>query len=85
MIEKNPKLMRDNKMQITKNQFSDLINLLNNVFYPLKNFVSEKEFINIVNQKKIKKKFFPFPIFFGSLFFQFKTIEFLFNSVNIPS
>lgn len=54
-----------NKIEITKNQFSDLINLLNNVFYPLKNFVSEKEFTNIVNQKKIKKKFFPFPIFFG--------------------
>ena len=41
------------KIHINKNQFSDLINLLNNVFYPIKNFVSKKEFIQIIDNKKI--------------------------------
>ena len=54
-----------NKIHINKNQFSDLINLRNDVFYPLKNFVSKKEFIKIINNKKYKNKFFPLPITFG--------------------
>jgi sulfate adenylyltransferase len=53
------------KIHINKNQFSDLINLLNNVFYPLKNFVSKKEFIQIINNKKYENHFFPLPISFG--------------------
>ena len=53
------------KIHINKNQFSDLINLRNNVFYPLKNFVSKKEFIKIINDKKYKNQFFPLPITFG--------------------
>ena len=53
------------KIHINKNQFSDLINLRNNVFYPLKNFVSKKEFIKIINDKEYKNQFFPLPITFG--------------------
>ena len=52
-------------IHLNKNQFSDLINLLNNVFYPLKNFVSKKEFKTIIDNKKYKNKFFPLPISFG--------------------
>ncbi len=53
------------KIHINKNQFSDLLNLRNNVFYPLKNFVSEKEFRNIINNKEYYNQYFPFPITFG--------------------
>ena len=53
------------KIHINQNQFSDLINLLNNVFYPLNNFVSKNEFIQIIDNKKYKNQFFPLPIFFG--------------------
>ena len=54
-----------NKLHISQNQFSDLINLLNNVFYPLKNFVTKEEFLKIIYKKRFKKKFFPLPIYFG--------------------
>lgn len=54
-----------NKIHISQNQFSDLINLINGVFFPLKNFVSKKEFLEIINYKKFKNKFFPLPIYFG--------------------
>mgnify|MGYP001438857052 CR=1 FL=1 len=53
------------QININNNQFSDLLNLLNGVFFPLTNFVSKKEFLEIVNFKKYNKKFFPLPIFFG--------------------
>ena len=53
------------KIHINKNQFSDLINLFNDVFLPLKNFVSKKEFLQIINNKRFKNQFFPIPIFFG--------------------
>ena len=53
------------KINITKNQFSDLINFFNNVFSPLKNFVTEEEFLKIIYKKKFKKYFFPLPIYFG--------------------
>ena len=54
-----------NKININKNQFSDLINLFNDVFYPLNNFVSKKEFVQIIDHKKYKNHFFPLPITFG--------------------
>ncbi len=50
---------------INKNQFSDLINLINNVFFPLKKFVTKKEFTQIIEKKNLKNSFYPFPIFFG--------------------
>ena len=53
------------KIHINKNQFSDLINLRNNVFYPLKNFVSKKDFTQIIENKKYKNQFFPLPITLG--------------------
>jgi sulfate adenylyltransferase len=66
------------KIHINKNQFSDLINLRNDVFYPLKNFVSKKEFIKIINNKKYKNQFFPLPITFGvtkEIYLRFKKIK----------
>ena len=53
------------KINVTQNQFSDLINLINGVFFPLKNFVTKEEFFKIVNKGKFQGKFFPMPIFFG--------------------
>ncbi len=53
------------KIHITKNQFSDLINLLNEVFSPLNNFVTKEEFLEIVKNNKFKNNFFPLPIYFG--------------------
>ena len=53
------------KLYINKEQFSDLLNLHYGVFHPLKNFVNEKAFKSILQSKKINKKFFPFPIYFG--------------------
>ena len=52
-------------ININKEQFSDLLNLHHGVFYPLKNFVNHKQFKNILTSQKIKKKFFPLPIFFA--------------------
>ena len=54
-----------NKINITKNQFSDLINLFNDVFLPLENFVTKEDFLKIINKKKFKNHFFPLPIYFG--------------------
>ena len=54
-----------NKIHINQNQFSDLINLVNGVFLPINNFVSKKEFIQIIDNQKYKNHFFPFPITFG--------------------
>ena len=34
-------ILRMDKINIDQNQFSDLINLTNGVFFPLKNFVSK--------------------------------------------
>mgnify|MGYP006103712713 FL=1 len=53
------------KLSLTQNQYSDFLNLTNNVFYPLKNFVTQNEFELIINKSQYKKKFYPFPIFFG--------------------
>ena len=52
-------------LQINKNQFSDLLNLINGVFFPLKHFVNKSDFKNILHNRKISKSFFPMPIFFG--------------------
>ena len=53
------------KININQNQFSDLLNLIHKVFYPLKNFVDKKQFINILKKNKFGNFFFPFPIYFG--------------------
>tara|TARA_Y100000816_G_scaffold252211_1_gene203091 strand:+ start:4966 stop:6006 length:1041 start_codon:yes stop_codon:yes gene_type:complete len=52
-------------LNLSQNQYSDFVNLTNNVFLPLKHFVNKKEFELIVNKSRYKNKFFPFPIFFG--------------------
>ena len=48
------------KINITQNQFSDLINLLNGVFSPVENFVTKFEFLEIINNKNFKIIFFLF-------------------------
>ena len=53
------------RFNLNQNQFSDILNLTNNVFYPLKNFVNQTQFDSIIQRMKLGKKFFPFPIFFG--------------------
>jgi len=52
-------------LSISKEQFSDVLNLYFGSFYPLNHFVNEKEFKNILTKKKFNSKFFPLPIFFG--------------------
>ena len=52
-------------LNLTKEQFSDFLNLFYRVFYPLKNFVNREQFLNIINKKKFKKHFFSFPVYFG--------------------
>jgi len=53
------------RINLSQNQFSDLLNLLNKVFYPLDNFVDKNKFEQIVKFQKINGKFFSYPIFFG--------------------
>ena len=53
------------RFNINQKQFSDILNLKNNVFYPLKSFVNKREFNNILTKTKFKKFYFPFPIYFG--------------------
>ena len=63
------------KFKLNYKQYSDFINITNNVFYPLKNFVNEQEFKSILRKQKIRNKFFPFPIFFGLKKKQFNEIK----------
>ena len=51
------------KFKLNYKQYSDILNLNNDVFYPLKNFVNKNEFNLILKRKIFNKKFFPFPIF----------------------
>tara|TARA_B100001057_G_scaffold495577_1_gene594957 strand:+ start:35694 stop:36728 length:1035 start_codon:yes stop_codon:yes gene_type:complete len=53
------------RFNLNQNQFSDIINLTNNVFFPLTNFVNKSQFENIVQKMKLGNKFFPYPVFFG--------------------
>ena len=67
-------------LSITKNQFSDLLNLHNRVFYPLTHFVNEKKFNEIIYKRQTNKKFFPIPIFFGiseKKFYVLKNLKFV--------
>lgn len=63
------------KFKLNYKQYSDFLNLTNDVFYPLKNFVTKNEFNSILKRKIFNKKFFPFPIFFGLSREQFKKIK----------
>ncbi len=56
-------------------QYSDLINIENGVFRPLKNFVNQREFEDILNSKYLKNNFFPYPIFLGINKTQFNKIK----------
>ena len=53
------------KFKLNYKQYSDLLNITNNVFFPVKNFVNKHEFHSILIEQKLKNNFFPFPIFFG--------------------
>ena len=64
------------RFNLNQNQFSDMLNLVNNVFFPLSNFVNKSEFNSIIDKMRLGKKFFPFPIFFGinkDKFFKYKS------------
>ena len=63
------------QFELNYKQYSDFINIINNVFYPLKNFVNKKEFKSILEKQKIKNKYFPFPIFFSLKKDQFDKIQ----------
>ena len=63
------------KFKLNYKQYSDFLNLTNDVFYPLKNFVNKNEFTSILKRKVFKKNFFPFPIFFGLSRDQFNKIK----------
>ena len=52
-------------LSLSKEQFSDILNLSNGVFSPLKHFVGEEDFKNILLKKKLEKNFFLFQFFFG--------------------
>ena len=54
-----------NKLDLNQKQFSDLLNLSNNVFYPLIKFNNKKEILSILKKKRFDNKFFPIPIYFG--------------------
>ena len=53
------------RLNLNQNQFSDLLNLSNDVFFPIKKFVNKSEFEKILDKLQYKKKFYPYPIFFG--------------------
>ena len=63
------------KFKLNYKQYSDFLNLTNDVFHPVKNFVTKNEFTSILKKKIFKRKFFPFPIFFGLSREQFKKIK----------
>ena len=63
------------KFKLNYKQYSDFLNLTNDIFYPLKNFVNKNEFTLILKRKIFNKRFFPFPIFFGLSRKQFKKIK----------
>ena len=51
-------------LNLSKEQFSDFLNLFYKVFYPVENFVNQEQFLKIIEKKKFKKNFFSFPIYF---------------------
>ena len=53
------------KLLLNKNQFSDLLNLHHGVYNPLRHFVNEKTFLDILYKRKLKKNFFHYRFFFG--------------------
>tara|TARA_A100001011_G_C14203641_1_gene796816 strand:- start:108 stop:1148 length:1041 start_codon:yes stop_codon:yes gene_type:complete len=63
------------RFNLNQNQFSDFINITNNVFFPLTNFVNKREYSRILRHKKINNSFFPFPILFGLMKNQYETIK----------
>lgn len=62
------------RLNLNQNQFSDLLNLSNDVFFPLKKFVNKNEFEKILDKLQYKKKFYPYPIFFGINKYTYKKI-----------
>ena len=42
------------KFKLNYKQYSDFLNLTNDVFYPLKNFVTKNEFTSILKRKDFK-------------------------------
>jgi sulfate adenylyltransferase len=54
------------KLKINYQTLTDIINIKYNIFYPLKKFLSKKDFNLVVEKNELSNgKFFPFPIFFS--------------------
>ncbi len=54
------------KLKINYQSLTDIINLKYDLFYPIKKFLSKKDFFSVIKKKKLSNgKFFPFPIFFS--------------------
>ena len=52
------------KINLNYNQFLELKNILDGSFFPLKGFMTEDEFISVVETMKLpNKKVFPLPVF----------------------
>ena len=81
------------KINVTQNQFSDLINLINGVFFPLKNFVTKEEFFTILIKESFKENFFlcqyslvSIKIYLNSkikMFSTYTTKKYLLNIYNV--
>ena len=51
-------------LRINNNQYLEALNLQNNAFLPVKNFMNRKEFFSVVDKMKLPNgKIFPLPIF----------------------
>ena len=80
------------KFKINYQVLTDFINIHFKIFYPLKKFLSEDDFYNVIHKKKLKNgKFFPFPIFLSlskknyNKFKNQKKIQIIYNSSNVCS
>ena len=52
-------------LNLSKEQFSDFLNLFYKVFYPVEKFVNKEQFLKKILKNKFKRYFFSFPIYFG--------------------
>ena len=47
-------------LNLSKEQFSDFLNLFYKVFYPVEKFVNKEQFLKIILKNKFKRHFFSF-------------------------
>lgn len=75
------------EINLNFNQYLELEKLGTGVFYPVKNFMTRKEFESVVNYMNFKKKIFPLPIILDvknkPKFKKFDKIKLKFNSKEV--